>query len=890
VGLLLEGPAGIGKTTLWQAGLEQIPRNKASVILARPSHAEQQLSYSGLRDLVRGMLNHDSLAFSRLAPHVERAVRSAVRIVPPTKMPIDALTVAAGVRDALVGLAEAGPVVVAIDDIQWLDDASATVLTHVLRRSVGAVSLLLTRRTEPDATERLELPDWVERLVVKKLKHDAVLELLASRWERGRGTQIATTIAEISAGSPFVAIELIRVNLHADVTGPAEVPMHLAAGHADRIRQLSADSRETLLFAALCSQPTLTLLAAAVDAPAEAVAQLVLEAVDAGVAEVEGETVRFCHPLYASSAITVAGDRAARSAHAELATLSSDPEQIAVHLDAATIGPNDRVAEALFAAARSVLHRGATSAGESLARRAFDRAEGNGAIRSQASVILAEAKFLRGDLRGAERMLVEALDRWPDAPSADARIMLFRVIFEQDFTRASTYLDEAIAVTERGPRYVDLLIWKAQVLTGELRMAEAEAAATEAHQLATDLGDPGLLAETAAVTVVVAFLAGHGFHRKKLVDAVSMRDPTRPWQPIADPLLIASLCHNWVGEHQEAVDAALALAVHLDLREPSLLDGFTLWAGVASACALGQSDVALRLQHRSSIAGETGVGYFLASSRLSSAYLNAYSGHAEGAIAAVNALIEATQAIGMTMPQMPMVTALPLALALNINARYDEVDARVGPLARFAMAVNYPEPGVVAWIAEWAEALVALGRVDEAIVALDWLGERADALERVWVQGLVARGRAHVALRRGELDEAVDHSERAVKLLSDPPNPFEVARSQLFLGNVLRQQRRRRDAAVEFTRALDFFERSGLSEMSERTRAEIRRVAWRPAKTDELTASEHSVAVLAAAGRTNREIAAQLYVNEKTVEAHLSRAFRKLGVRRRIDLRDKLPD
>jgi DNA-binding CsgD family transcriptional regulator len=855
-----------------------------------PSHAEQQLSYSGLRDLVRGMLDHDPRAFSRLAAHVERAVRSAVRIVPPTEMPIDALTVAAGVRDALVALAEAGPVVVAIDDIQWLDDASATVLTHVLRRSVGAASLLLTLRTEPHATELLELPDWVERLVVKGLEHDAVLELLASRWERGSGTPIARTIAETSAGSPFVAIELIRVNLHADVTGPAEVPTYLAAGHADRIQHLSAASREILLYAALSSQPTLTMLAAAIDASASAVSRKVLDAVDAGVAEVVGETVRFCHPLYASSAITVAGDSAKRVAHAKLATLSSDPEQIAVHLDAATFGPDDRVAEALLAAARSVLHRGATSAGESLARKAFDRADGDGAIRSQASVILAEAKFLRGDLRGAEKMLVDALDRWPDVPSADARIMLFRVIFEQDFTRASTSLDDAIAVTERGPRYADLLIWKAQVLTGELRMAEAEAAATEALQIATDLGDAGLLAETTAVTVVVAFLAGRGFDRDKLADAVAMRDPARAWQPIADPLLIASQCHFWAGEHQESIDAALVLAAHLSLREPSMLDGFTLSSGVAAACALGRTDIATSFQDRAASAGQTGSGFFLVSCYLSAAYISAYGADPNGAIESVDAFIAATQAIGMMMPQMPMVMSRPLALALNINGRHDEVDARVGPLASFAMAVNYPEPGVVAWIAEWAEALVALGRVDEAVVALDWLGERADALERVWVQGLVARGRAHVALRRGELDEAIDHCERAVTLLSYPPNPFEVARTQLLLGNVLRQQRRRRDAAVEFTHALDFFDRSGLSEMSERTKAEIRRVSWRPAKTDALTASEQSVAVLAAAGRTNREIATQLYVNEKTVEAHLSRVFRKLGVRRRIELRDKLPD
>ena len=239
VGLVLQGPAGIGKTALWRAGLEQVQRYGARVIPATPSHAEQQLSYSGLRDLVRGILDHDSEAFSRLAPHVERAVLSAVRIAPPTELPIDALTVAAGVRHAFVVLAAVGPVVIAIDDIQWLDDASATVLTHVLRRSLGATSLLATRRTEGHDVVNVHLPDWVECLPIVQLERDAILDLVASRWEQCQGTPMAAKIADLCAGNPFVATELVRVNLRADLTGPPEVPAHLTAGHTDRIRRSS---------------------------------------------------------------------------------------------------------------------------------------------------------------------------------------------------------------------------------------------------------------------------------------------------------------------------------------------------------------------------------------------------------------------------------------------------------------------------------------------------------------------------------------------------------------------------------------------------------------------------------------------------------------------------
>ncbi len=893
VGLIIEGGAGIGKTTLWRVGVRHANENGVTVIRATPSRAEQQLSYSGLRDLVAAIIERDPDAFSRLAPHISTAVLTASRIAPPIEMPIDALTVAAGLRGALTALSLTGPIMVAIDDVQWLDDASATVLSHSFRRPVGAESLLLSRRVgdpEVDDSVRgsrtpLELPDWVEPLPLRALDRDDVIALVSARWPKMVGSPMATSIAELSAGNPFLADELGRANHRKRPTDQPEVPSTLTAAPEARVRDLSPQSREIILLAALAAQPTLVMVAAASPfGPSDAFYAATVEAIDAGVIEVSGDTVRFRHPLYATAAVAISGGAATRAAHAWLASVATDPEQIAVHLDAATIGPDETVAQALLTAARSVFHRGAASRAEALATRAIEHAAPQSLIRPLAATVRGEVAFLHGDLIEAERMLTEAVGCLPPALSGAPRIALFRVIFEQDFTRAGPYLDQAIDATAPGPDLVDLHLWRAHVLTGEMRMADAEAAAAVAHAGAVAIGNVGLLAETTAVCVIVAMMAGRGLDRAKLDDALRMRDPARPWHPIADPLLVETVCCYWAGEHDAGMQATIVLAEHLELREASMLDAYALAAGIASACALGRTDIAQRFHARASMNPGLSSGFFKTSAHLATAYLAAFQGDADGAVEAMETLRASAEATGMRMPQMPLVTARPLALVLNLAGRFAELDTQIGPLAAFAMAVDYPEPGVVAWVADWAVALVELGRADEAANALDWLGHKADALERTWVQGLVARGRSHLAGARGDIDHAIDLASQSIDLFADPPNPFEVARSRLHLGLLYRRKRMRRAGAAEFQHALAFFQASGYDALAARTQADLDRIVGTRADTNELTATERGVAQLAADGLTNREIAVRLNMSGKTVEAHLSRVFRKLNVRRRVDL------
>jgi len=147
-----------------------------------------------------------------------------------------------------------------------------------------------------------------------------------------------------------------------------------------------------------------------------------------------------------------------------------------------------------------------------------------------------------------------------------------------------------------------------------------------------------------------------------------------------------------------------------------------------------------------------------------------------------------------------------------------------------------------------------------------------------------ARGRGHVLAARGDLDGAQHAIERAMVHHQRLPMPFETARTQLLLGQLQRRRRRKQDAAASLREALETFQRLGTPLWAARARAELARLEAPRGDGQGLTASEQRVAELAAVGSSNKEIAVQLFISEKTVEMNLSRAYRKLGIRSRAGL------
>jgi DNA-binding CsgD family transcriptional regulator len=198
------------------------------------------------------------------------------------------------------------------------------------------------------------------------------------------------------------------------------------------------------------------------------------------------------------------------------------------------------------------------------------------------------------------------------------------------------------------------------------------------------------------------------------------------------------------------------------------------------------------------------------------------------------------------------------------------------------------EPGMRVELADVLEALITVGELDDAERILVRWEERASALDRAWALAILARCRALLLADRGDLAGALAGFERALAEHARSVDPFQHARTLLALGVTQRRSKHRGAARTTLGRALAIFEQLGAPLWAEKARAELRRIGGRASSRSELTEAERRIAALVAEGRSNREVAATLYVTEHTVEGALTRAYRKLGVRSRGELAARL--
>ena len=214
----------------------------------------------------------------------------------------------------------------------------------------------------------------------------------------------------------------------------------------------------------------------------------------------------------------------------------------------------------------------------------------------------------------------------------------------------------------------------------------------------------------------------------------------------------------------------------------------------------------------------------------------------------------------------------------------------LGPLQRQTEAAGIIEPGAARWIGDLIEALVLTDELDEATELTDRLEERALTLERASAVAIAQRSRGLLATARGDLDEALAAIEAAAESQESVPVPFDRARTLLALGSVRRRAGRKRQARDALEAARGAFAELGATIWIERADLELGRIGGRPSSGGELTRSEQRVAALVAEGHTNREVAAALFLSERTVESHLSHVYRKLGLRSRAELAAKFSD
>jgi DNA-binding CsgD family transcriptional regulator len=888
--VLLEGEAGIGKTTVWEAVLAaEGPRRE--VLRARPAEGEMALSFAGLADLLAGVLDE---ALPGLPAPQRRALEVALLLEPGGERPPEHRAVAAGFLGAVRALARAHQVLVAIDDVQWLDGPSATVLAFALRRLEGArVDFLLTERVVAGAPRALGLDRppselTIERVRIERLSLAALQRLLHVRLGAIFPRPVLRRIHDTSGGNPFFALELARALDGLEPPAPDEplpVPDNLHVLVERRLAGLPREATEALLAAALLGQPTLARLEAAVGPHA---AEALRPAVEAHVARIERERVRFEHPLLASGLVEATDGRTRRALHRRLAEVAEEQEERARHLALAAEGPDEAVAATLAAAARAVAARGAPEAAAELAERARrltppDLVQQRGERAAAAGWHAWQA----GDARRARELLQEGAAACPNGPSrADVLDKLVRLEVQAGDSRIVPDLSRA-ALREAGddPRLRaalhEILAWAL------LLMREDERAAAHHARLAVELAegvdDPVQLSDALSVLAQSEFMLGGGLPSASMERALALRWDDLSERALRNPRLHWSLllqCADRLDEARRNLEDAHrhALASGDESALPWIkmrLSQLELHAGNwQSAFALADSGYADAVQ-----TGQDAQAVTLLCAR---ALVEAHLGRADDARPAAERGLAQAERFGDGVGARLARWALGhLALSLGDAAEAERV---LGALWRQSRAAGIVEPGENRYLGDHAEALVELERPEDADEVASELDQRGRELDRPAVLAVAARCRGLVACARGELDRALGEFEHALALHEQVTLPFQHARTLLALGSAQRRARQRRKARLTLEACRASFGQLGAALWELRAQSELAHIAGRAPAPNGLTPAEVRVAKLVAEGRTNREVAAALVVTERTVETHLSHIYRKLGVRSRTEL------
>ena len=875
VALVLEGEAGIGKSTLWAAGVEAARERGLRVLVSRPAEAERGLTHAGLGDLFENVL--ESVLPALPAPR--RHALEVALLVEGDPDGFDPRTLGVAVRSALEVLAAEEPVVLAIDDVQWLDPSSTSALAFALRRlDHRSILLLLARRLG----ERAEMPDLeraipadrVERLLVGALSLGAIHQLLQAHLELKLPRPTLLRVHETSGGNPFYALELARA-LGADVepTQLLRVPETLEGLVRARLDELPPATQASLLLAAAVGRPSAELFAS-LD-----VTELVLDrAVAARVLEQTDGTIRFTHPLLASAVYHGVSADERRRAHGRLAVIVADPLDRARHLALSTESPDTEIAAVLEDAAALASTRGAPIVAAELAEHALRLTSSDAHTdRQRRALVAARAQRSAGEWTRARSVLADLL---AETRAGSVRAEALVLLAELESERLSVpLLEEALREAASRPALQSVIHCRLAWASSKSGFDHAR----RALELANELDDDQLRGQARAMQAILSWFAGE----VEASDDLPARVSDFP-SAVGGELLVREATLAVVNTHAPAPKRDHARAVlereyeewreRDEPRSSRALWGLAwveFWAG---RWALG-AEYAAR-------ARDTSVQYGLEmpQDHLPSAVIAVHRGQLDLAREhSERGLTLAHEQWGGHPVQLMAVLGLVARLSGDSSAAeswFEKADGR-------ALELGWGEPSVRWWTADHAELLLEDGRIDDAVRIVDVWEADAARVAREWVLAHATRCRGLVAAAEGDVARAGSLLERAVAQHEDVGDPFGTARALLGLGIARRRARKKLDAREAIQAALDGFEALGAATWVEKARGELGRIGGRR-REEGLTPAERRVAALVAEGRTNREVAAALFVTERTVASHLSHVYAKLGVRSRTELARQL--
>jgi DNA-binding CsgD family transcriptional regulator len=872
--LVLEGEAGIGKSTLWQAVVAAAGEQDLRVLSSRPTEAERGLAHTVLGDLFESVLDE---VRPGLPPPRRRALEIALLRDEGPELPLDPRALAVAVRTTIELLSAEQPLVLAIDDVQWIDASSAGALAFALRRLRDVpVLLLLARRVGVEAAapalEDALDPEHVEWLRVGPLSLGALHQVLRDRLSRPFARQTLLRIHEMSGGNPFFALELARVlETGVDSLQPFPVPERLDELVRGRLSGLPASTREALALASALGTPSESLLA-----KAGVGAEALDPAVAAHVIERENGTIRFTHPLLSSVLYQDLGEER-RGVHGRIAEVLEDPLRRARHLGLSTAVPDAGIAAELDDAAGLAADRGALAGAAELAEQALRLTpKGDRDERRRRALAAARAHQAAGEWTRAQTIATELAETETGSWRAEALVLLAEVEVDDS---AVPLLEEALREAASQPALESAIRIR---LAWATRFRKGFPAALEDARAALDLVDrldDDVLRYQALVTLTqLANMVGDpeapGFATRAVAAATASGD--------AGLLRDANILVAEMLIHSGDLDAARSLLEreHREWHErDELFSTQALWSLSSIELEAGRWELAADYADR---ARDTRVQYGL--EKTQDFIPVVWAAALRGQLAFARE--ESERALELCKKQLglhpPFLLAVPGLVALwsGDAAGAAEWLARAD---RQAGALGWGEPGMRLWTADHAEALLELGRIEEAERVLDVWEADATRLGRDRVLAQVKRCRGLVAAAQGSVEQAALLLEEAVDEHERVGDPFGRARALLALGVVRRRARQKRAAREAIEAALGGFEELGAPTWVEKARAELGSIGGRR-REEGLTAAELRVATLVAEGRTNAEVAAALFLGERTVAGHLTHIYAKLGVRSRTEL------
>lgn len=886
VAIRVRADAGMGKTALLDEVAQLADREGFLVLRGAGGESSAGLSYAALGDVLGGA--ELDLVAHELPEPLREAVEVAVLRRRAPDVEIDPHAVARAALAALSALARARPMLVAVDDVHWLDPETARVLAFVLPRlGTARVAVVLAARDERavaavdlDAALRSMPGNRGERTI-----HLATLSLEQTALLIGREAGRPLTrgelhrVHEVSAGNPLFAIELARSLRQSEPGTALDVPTSLGELIGRRVDGLPGDAAAILATMALVPRPTRALVVTASGRGPEEVDDALDSGIDAGVITEEEGALAFVHPLLALAVSNGAPASVLRAAHGRLSRIAIEPEQRAAHLARAVTGQDADTAALVEEGADVARRRAAPDVAAQLGEAALrlTPAIDTAALRRR-HVATAYHHVAAGSLAAALEHVSAALElatEREDLADLEWRRAMFHFL-SGDLDRAIDGLRLARDTTAKSELRDELTRRLATMLGWQGRMRDALKEYGEDLERISATGGPA-----AATALAIRIICCHVLGRPLPADPIELVQQERarhPDLPAHDDPSIRLAAAILTG-----TDAQSAAAILETARQRAEEQGDDLGiAWLSSRASLAQSAAGDWPR-----AEEMATAGLRAAERLASPPALAYALTAVGAHAALAgheaAALDTARRMdgyGFFMFAAPQ-AALIRGYVAWIKGEIDEGVAFFDEAERDLLSLGIVEPTLpyLRWYR--TDLLIDAGRPDDAAEEAARLLRLGDELGHTLASAIGHRA-------RGRLDEDPARFETALALHDIHGWPVERAVTQYHHGVVLRRLRRIRDARTALTSALDGFTQIGAADWAARASTEIARLGGRTAQPRTLTPSESRVAELATRGLTNQEIAAELVISVRTVASHLSSAYAKLGTRSRTELARRL--